>query len=239
MLTRVTLLAEVLREHYLPIPGEGAAGRFDARHALDRLLLNSRAALQTMRDVVWGIDSRADSVAVLLYRMREHLDQTATAAGLVATFSHAGLGDNTVLPASTRQHLFLIFKEAVVAARAPAQGQVDTVGVLEHGLHDDVGPRQALLDERQRLQPAHAGQAQVEQHHGGGQRVGQLGQELLGRFADQHQVQARLLAQVVAEQPAHFGVVFDDGQVERVHAPKHGPRRRQRRRRATPPQMGV
>ena len=113
LLTRVTLLAEVLREQYLPLPGADAAGRFDARHALDRLLLNSRAALQTMRDVVWGIDSRADSVAALLYRMREHLDQTATAAGLVATFSHAGLGDNTVLPASTRQHLFLIFKEAV------------------------------------------------------------------------------------------------------------------------------
>ena len=68
-----------------------------------------------MRDVVWGIDSRADSVAALLYcmyRMHEYLDPTATAAGLVATFSHAGLSDNTVLPASTRQHLLLIFKGA-------------------------------------------------------------------------------------------------------------------------------
>ena len=116
LLTRVTLLAEVLREQYLPVPGAGAADRFDARHALDRLLFNSRAALQTMRDVVWGIDSRADSVAALLCRMREHLDQTATAAGLMATFSHAGLNDHTALPATTRQHLFLIFKEAVTNA---------------------------------------------------------------------------------------------------------------------------
>lgn len=101
------------REQYRPVPAEGT-DRFDARHALDRLLVNSRAAMQTMRDVVWGIDSQADSVAALLYRMREHLDQTATAAGLVATFSHAGLSDKTVLPASTRQHLFLVFKEAVI-----------------------------------------------------------------------------------------------------------------------------
>ena len=112
LLTRVIMLAEVLREQYRPAPAEGT-DRFDARHALDRLLVNSRAAMQTMRDVVWGIDSQADSVAALLYRMREHLDQTATAAGLVATFSHTGLSDKTVLPASTRQHLFLIFKEAV------------------------------------------------------------------------------------------------------------------------------
>ena len=113
LLTRVTMLAEVLHDHYRPVSGDGAGGHFDARHALDRLLHNSRAAMQTMRDVVWGIDSQPDSVAALLYRMREHLDQTATAAGLVAIFSHAGLSDKTVLRASTRQHLFLIFKEAV------------------------------------------------------------------------------------------------------------------------------
>ena len=112
LLTRVTMLAEVLRDHYRTAPAQSAGG-FDARHALDRLLYNSRAAVQTMRDVVWGIDSQADSVAALLYRMRDHLDQTATAAGLAASFSHAGLSEKTSLPASTRQHLFLIFKEAV------------------------------------------------------------------------------------------------------------------------------
>ncbi|GAA4000617.1 hypothetical protein GCM10022408_09700 [Hymenobacter fastidiosus] len=125
LLTRVTMLAEVLREHYLPGPDDGA-GRFDPRHALDRLLYNSRAAVQTMRDVVWGIDSRADSVAALLDRMREHLDQTATAAGLEATFTQAGLSETTVLPASARQHLFLIFKEAVTntARHAPTATQI-------------------------------------------------------------------------------------------------------------------
>jgi signal transduction histidine kinase len=112
LLTRVTMLAEVLRDHYRTAPEEGARG-FDAPHAFDRLLYNSRAAVQTMRDVVWGIDSQADSVGALLHRMRDHLNQTATAAGLAATFSHAGLSEKTVLPASTRQHLFLIFKEAV------------------------------------------------------------------------------------------------------------------------------
>ncbi|MDJ0366500.1 two-component regulator propeller domain-containing protein [Hymenobacter sp. H14-R3] len=125
LLTRVTMLAEVLREHYLPGPGEALAGRFDPRQAFDRLLYNSRAAVQTMRDVVWGIDSQADSVAALLDRMREHLDQTATAAGLHATFTQAGLSEATVLPASTRQHLFLIFKEAVTNAARHAQAATE------------------------------------------------------------------------------------------------------------------
>ena len=121
-----------------------------------------------------------------------------------------------------------------VAARAPAQGQVNTVGVLKHGLDDDVGPRQALPDERQRLQPAQARQAQVEQHHDGGQRVGQLGQKLLGRPAHQHKVQPRLPAQVVAEQQADFGVVFDQGQVEGIHNTKYGPPHRRRRQQDLP-----
>ncbi|SFP76656.1 sensor histidine kinase [Hymenobacter arizonensis] len=124
LLTRVTMLAEVLREHYRPAPDLGS-GHFDARGALDRLLHNSRAAVQTMRDVVWGIDSEADSVAALLDRMREHLDQTASAAGLVATFGHAGLPGTVVLSSSARQNLFLIFKEAVTNTARHAQGATE------------------------------------------------------------------------------------------------------------------
>ena len=138
LLTRVHLLAEVLREHHVSATAAGpAADGFDTRGTLDRLLYNSRAALQTMRDVVWGIDSRADSVAALLHRMREHLDQTAAAAGLVATLSHAGLGESAALPASTRQHLFLIFKEAVTNAARHART------ATEISVH--LGPRQGKL----------------------------------------------------------------------------------------------
>ncbi len=119
LLTRVNLLAEVLREQHQPVitnvrtttptttTEPSGSGPFD------RLLYNSRAAVQTMRDVVWGIDSRADSVGALLDRMRDHLDQTAGPANLHVTFRHEGLNAQTPLPPSLRQHLYLIFKEAV------------------------------------------------------------------------------------------------------------------------------
>jgi signal transduction histidine kinase len=131
LLTRVTMLAEVLREHYRPAPADGA-GRFDALNALDRLVYNSRAAVQTMRDVVWGIDSEADSCAALLDRMRDHLDQTAAAAGLVAVFDHAGLPVELMLSASVRQNLYLIFKEAVTNTARHARGATEICVHLHH-----------------------------------------------------------------------------------------------------------
>ena len=125
LLTRVSMLAEVLSENHPAAEPGHRAGRLDTRHALDRLLYNSRAAVQTMRDVVWGIDSRADSMAALLDRMREHLSQTATAAGLRATFSHDGLSEKARVPASVRQHLYLVFKEAVTNTARHAQAATE------------------------------------------------------------------------------------------------------------------
>ncbi len=114
LLARVNMLAEVLRDQHLPPAlGGTAGGRPDARGNFDRLLLNSRAAVQTMRDVVWGIDSRADSYGALLDRMRDHLDQTATPLDLTVDFTHSGLVDDAPIVAPLRQNLYLLFKEAV------------------------------------------------------------------------------------------------------------------------------
>jgi len=121
LLTRVSMLAEVLSESHPATEPSHHASRLETRHALDRLLYNSRAAVQTMRDVVWGIDSRADSMAALLDRMREHLGQTA-AAGLRAIFTHDGLSEKARVPASVRQHLYLVFKEAVTNTARQRQG---------------------------------------------------------------------------------------------------------------------
>lgn len=111
LLTRVNLLAEVLRDQHLT-----SSGKPDTGGAFDRLLYNSRAAVQTMRDVVWGIDSRADTMGALFDRMRDHLDQTAGPAGLRVSFRHTGLPDAEPIAAPLRQHLYLIFKEAVTNA---------------------------------------------------------------------------------------------------------------------------
>lgn len=103
LLTRVNLQAELLRQNQ-PDP------------ALDRLLTNSRAAANTMRDIVWSIDAQADTVGALLDRMRDHLDQTAAAASLETQLTTHGLSDHEALTPEVRQHLYLVFKEAVTNA---------------------------------------------------------------------------------------------------------------------------
>ena len=105
MLTRISLQAELLRQ-----------AQPETSPALDRLLGNSRAAARTMRDIVWSIDAHADTMGALLDRMRDHLDQTAAPAGLLTDLTAAGLRDDEPLAPELRQHLYLVFKEAVTNA---------------------------------------------------------------------------------------------------------------------------
>jgi len=105
MLTRISLQAEMLRQN-----------QPEVSPALDRLLGNSRAAARTMRDIVWSIDAHADTMGALLDRMRDHLDQTATPAGLLSELTATNLRDEAPLAPELRQHLYLVFKEAVTNA---------------------------------------------------------------------------------------------------------------------------
>ncbi|GAB3588608.1 hypothetical protein GCM10027345_40910 [Hymenobacter daeguensis] len=114
LLARVSMQAELL-SHTQPNPSP----------ALDRLLTNSRAAASTMRDIVWGIDAQADTAGALLDRMRDHLDQTARPAGLNTHLSITHLPDHLALPPELRQHLYLVFKEAVTNAARHAHHATD------------------------------------------------------------------------------------------------------------------
>lgn len=104
LLTRVNLQAEVLNE-------TGATP-----HGLGELLEDSRAAVATMRDVVWSIDAHADTVGALLDRMRDHLERSVEPAGWHFDLRVEHLADTETLAPQVRQHLYLIFKEAVTNA---------------------------------------------------------------------------------------------------------------------------
>lgn len=105
LLARVSMQADLLNTQQ---PGENPS--------LTRLLGDSRAAARTMRDIVWSIDAQADTMGALLDRMRDHLDQTAGPAGLRTHLHTEHLPDELPLPADLRQHLYLVFKEAVTNA---------------------------------------------------------------------------------------------------------------------------
>jgi signal transduction histidine kinase len=112
LLTRVSVQAELLQT--LPSAQQPPA--------VEGLLRNSRAAASTMRDVVWGIDARADSAGSLLDRMREYLYQTVGTAGWHTELEVTGWPDEVPLPSTVRQAVYRIFKEAVTNALRHASG---------------------------------------------------------------------------------------------------------------------
>jgi signal transduction histidine kinase len=104
LLTRVTMQAELLREME-----QGPPAR------LATLVEDSRAAASTVRDIIWSVDTGADTLGALVDRMRDHLDATARATGRTLLFDDEDLPAETgqPLPPAVRQHTYLIFKEAV------------------------------------------------------------------------------------------------------------------------------
>ena len=90
----------------------------DPSAALTELAEDSRRAATTMRDIVWAVDARANTLSALLDRMNDYLDATARVAGwATATLTlDPALTAAAPLRQDVRQHLYLIFKEAVTNA---------------------------------------------------------------------------------------------------------------------------
>lgn len=80
---------------------------------LRRISTISRAAVSKMRDLVWGLDSRRDRVRNLLERMQEQAAELLGPAGIAVRFEPGSLPLEKEIPVDLRQHLFLIYKEAL------------------------------------------------------------------------------------------------------------------------------
>ncbi len=107
LLTRVTMQAELLHElAAAPAP------------RLATLVEDSRAAASTVRDIIWSVDTGADTLLALTDRIRDYLDATARATGRALPFDDAGLlaAPGQPLPPTVRQHTYRIFKEALTNA---------------------------------------------------------------------------------------------------------------------------
>jgi signal transduction histidine kinase len=66
-----------------------------------------------MRDLVWGLDSRRDRVRNLLERMQEQSAEILNPADIAWQLDLGDLPIEKKIPVDVRQHLFLIFKEAL------------------------------------------------------------------------------------------------------------------------------
>lgn len=73
----------------------------------------SRGAVSTMKDVIWSIDARYDTMAGMISHMHDHVHTVLAPADIEFRFVQSGLQEQQKLPVDFRQNVYLIFKEAV------------------------------------------------------------------------------------------------------------------------------
>lgn len=99
-LTNISVMANMVRE------GHDQDGSY-----LSHIEESSRNLVGSMRDLVWSMDSRYDSLTDLLARMKASTDSILT--NIDCRFSCQDLDMELKVPPNTKQNLFLIFKEAI------------------------------------------------------------------------------------------------------------------------------
>lgn len=80
---------------------------------LEKISTLSRAATNTMSDVLWSVDARNDYAGNLTDRMREHAENMLDPLGIETEFDFAAVAQKQTIEPNTRQQLYLVFKEAI------------------------------------------------------------------------------------------------------------------------------
>lgn len=85
----------------------------DVTASLDKISDRSQRLMREMSDIVWSVDPRKDTLEELLVRMRDFASTVLEAKGLAYTVDLPS--DVPVIPlhAEVKNHLYLIFKEAI------------------------------------------------------------------------------------------------------------------------------
>lgn len=103
-LTRITVLADAIQREEM---------KASASEQLGTIAGISRGAVSTMKDVIWSIDSRNDTMGGMIQYMQEHMYNMLTPANIDYELTHAGLTDSEKLDMNFRQNVYLTFKEAI------------------------------------------------------------------------------------------------------------------------------
>lgn len=85
----------------------------EKRIELQNISNMSRSVISMMKDVIWSIDSRNDSMKDLLDRMYEHLYDMLSGNEIAFNFNHETLKGTEKIDVNFRQNVFLIFKECI------------------------------------------------------------------------------------------------------------------------------
>jgi hypothetical protein len=103
-LVRITMLTDAMKREGLQNKTEEQLGVISGI---------SRGAISTMKDVIWSIDARNDTLTGLVDHIHEHTHQMLVPAKIEFEFNDNGLKGNDKMEMNFRQHIYLIYKEAI------------------------------------------------------------------------------------------------------------------------------
>jgi ligand-binding sensor domain-containing protein len=102
-LVRITVLADAIKRGEIK----------EAHEQLGTIAGISRGAVSTMKDVIWSIDSRNDTMGGMIQYMSEHLHNMLNPTGIDFQLVHDKVNENETLNMNFRQNVYLTFKEAI------------------------------------------------------------------------------------------------------------------------------
>ena len=112
-LSQIAILSEIALRQV----GSGQSPDPALEKRLRRMAEVSRAAVDSMSDIVWAVNPRRDTLLDLTQRMRHYAGEALTkgsgGSGQEVTLYFNAPSDDQVLPINLRRHLYLFFKEAV------------------------------------------------------------------------------------------------------------------------------
>src|SRR6185503_2458770 len=106
-LSRMAILSEVVKQQTASGDGDESAG------LLSDIAESARGLVDSMGDIVWSIDPRRDDVQSVVRRIRQFASDVLEAKGIDWDLRVPPEVEGLKLGPDERQHLFLIFKEAV------------------------------------------------------------------------------------------------------------------------------
>lgn len=125
-LVRITVLADAIRRNGITNDTEQQLGTISGI---------SRGAVSTMKDVVWSIDARNDTMGGMIQYMQEHLHHMLIHANIDFELTHMGIAEQERLTMNFRQNVYLTFKEAINnVVKHSGASQVTVVLKKEHSL---------------------------------------------------------------------------------------------------------
>ncbi len=101
--------------------------REEDKPKLQKIADVSRQAISQMRDLVWSIDTRRETVADLIERMHELAEDVLLQKDISYTIHHKTINMNRNLTINVKQNLFFIYKEALTNITKHANASIVTV----------------------------------------------------------------------------------------------------------------